>query len=283
MKRAGRPVIFIGAGAVATSLGLGLRRGGWSIRGVYSRGGASAKRLGKRLGAVASGRLGTLKDVEHALVVIAVPDDDIPVVAALLSRTVRSLGSAVVVHTSGVLTSDVLASLRRKGAAVASFHPLQTFPKRHSTGRESAGIWFGIEGDRPAVALARKCAAAMSARAIVIPAEQKSVYHAAAVFASNYLVTLLAAVEELGASMGLTRRSVESMFAPLIESTLRNVRRLTPARALTGPIARRDLATVERHLRTLSKKPLRHLLPLYTALGLATARIAFGKNAPHAR
>jgi predicted short-subunit dehydrogenase-like oxidoreductase (DUF2520 family) len=99
-------------------------------------------------------------------------------------------------------------------------------------------------------------------------------YHIAAVFSSNYIVTLLSVVEELGSQFGLEEHETISLFKPLLETTIENVRRMGATHALTGPIARWDVETIRRHTNALSNKKFSGILSLYASLGLATARLA---------
>ena len=126
---------------------------------------------------------------------------------------------------------------------------------------------------------ARAVSRMIGARHFSIRKRDKIVYHIAAVFASNYLVTLLSVTERLGRSISLNQRTVRRIIAPLVRRTVENVLHTSPAEALTGPIKRGDGVTVSRHLRALeSTKDLKELLPLYAALGIETAQLSKRKR-----
>jgi predicted short-subunit dehydrogenase-like oxidoreductase (DUF2520 family) len=167
-------------------------------------------------------------------------------------------------------------SLKKKGAAVGSFHPLQTFPKMNDV--DLRRVTVAIEGDRKAVDCGKRIAQRLGSRPFVLSSEQKALYHIAAVFGSNYVVTLLSVVEELGGHIGMPRRNVVSMFEPLVFQSVKNVRNHSAALALTGPIARGDVHTIKKHRDVLKTKKLKHISGLYSALAKATARLASKKR-----
>ncbi|MHB9099602.1 MAG: DUF2520 domain-containing protein, partial [Syntrophales bacterium] len=112
---------------------------------------------------------------------------------------------------------------------------------------------------------------------IEIPAEFKPLYHAAACMVSNYLTTLINAAEEIYLSLGLSRDEAISAFLPLIEGTLKNVETKGSVQALTGPISRGDVGTIEEHIRLFRKK-LPAYLPSYCIMGLLTVNLAMKRN-----
>lgn len=168
------------------------------------------------------------------VVVIATPDDAVAAVARALPRT-----DAVVIHLAGALGLTTLAGHRRIGA----LHPLVSLPDAATGARRLRGAWFATAGD-PAV---ERIAAALDGRSFPIADEDRAMYHAAAVVASNHLVALLGQAERLAALAGVP---FDAML-DLAEGSLANVRSLGPAAALTGPAARGDEDTIRRHLAAL--------------------------------
>jgi predicted short-subunit dehydrogenase-like oxidoreductase (DUF2520 family) len=196
------------------------------------------------------------------LVWITVPDDTIATVASQLSRS-QSWRGFTVFHSSGALTSDVLAPLRKKGAKVASVHPGMTFV--HNSVPTMQGVPFGVEGDSSAVRLAKKIVKAMGGTAVTIRKQDKVLYHAFDSFASPLLIALLAALEEVGKSAGIKQSSLKKMAGPLLRRTLGNYLEHGTAAAFSGPLIRGDVATTSRHLEHLRKVPLAR--EVYVALG----------------
>jgi predicted short-subunit dehydrogenase-like oxidoreductase (DUF2520 family) len=160
-----------------------------------------------------------------------VPDDAIAEVAT--SIPVRE--DRVVAHVAGSRTLEVLAPHPR----VASLHPLMALPSGSDADR-LLGATYCVAGDD----LVRDVARSLGGRVITLRDEQRTIYHAAAVVASNHLVALMGQVRTLAESIGLTLED----FMPLAEQTLVDVARFGPDDALTGPASRGDMATIDAHL-----------------------------------
>lgn len=185
-----------------------------------------------------------------ATVLVTVPDRAIGEVARHLASRHSFGRDVVVLHTSGLLTAGALEALRPSGAALGSLHPLMTFRDPAGDPALLVGAPAIVEGDAMAVARARELAARLGMTPVVeVAAAAKPRYHAAAVFASNYLVVLAGIAERLAGSVGVA--PVRGLFIPLMERTLHELREGSPAAALTGPVARGDAATIAGHLRAL--------------------------------
>lgn len=272
-----KSITIIGAGAVGRSIALALFQQGARISAVYSQGGKSAKLLAKQCSADTFGAMNGAVRLSDT-VIIAVPDGAIPDVVRMLEGAKRKLTGQVFLHTSGALTSDELLPLKKCGAMIGSFHPLQTFPKSRKR-TEFVGNWFAVEGDPNAVKTSARLAAMTGAKHFLVPKKDKTLYHIAAVFASNYQVTLFSVVEQLAQSIRMPKRDLWRIFRPLVTRTIENVFTSSPAEALTGPIARGDYRTIMKHIAALeTSKSLSHLVPLYSALGVETTKLAKRKR-----
>lgn len=269
---------IIGAGAVGTALALALRRKKHCIHIVASKRGRSAALLGNKVGAARTGRWPLRTAEFDGIIFIAVPDDAVNAVAQQLVKTQKDFSRCIVFHTSGFLSSNILEALRKRGAAVGSFHPLQTFPKKGGDFKDWKNIWIGIEGNVRAVVAGKRIARELGARPFELSPAHKGLYHIAAVFSSNYVVTLLSILEELGSRIQLSRRTTVSMFEPLILQSVRNVKKYSAHSALTGPIARGDVRTVKSHRAVLKSKGLKPISVLYSVLAKETARLASKKD-----
>ena len=168
---------------------------------------------------------------DSALVILCVPDDAIAAVAASITLS----EDRVIAHVAGSRNLDVLAPHRRVG----SLHPLMALPVGSGADR-LIGATYCVAGD----ALVREVALSLAGRVITLRDDQRTIYHAAAVVASNHLVTLMGQVRTLAESIGL---SLED-FLPLAEQTLSDVAHFGPDDALTGPASRGDMATIDAHL-----------------------------------
>ena len=238
---------IVGAGHVGRVLGRLLGgAGGFVVQDVLTRSPASALAALDFIGAGhAAGAYAALRRAD--LTMLAVGDDQIgPACAALAAA--GALDGTVLFHCSGALASDALAPASRAGAAVASVHPIRSFADPAAVAASFAGTYCGVEGDPAALALLEPALLALGARPVPIDAAAKTLYHSAAVFASNYLVTLLDTALRAYQAAGIPEQLARELAQPLVNETVANVFRLGPAPALSGPIARGDLATVHKQL-----------------------------------
>ena len=204
------------------------------------------------------------------LVIIAVPDDVITGVAQQLAKMGGIGARHVVLHTSGVRGCEALVPLVASGAALGSIHPLQTFADAQGDPAALTGTPAVVEGSAEAVRAARGLAGALGMAPILeLSADRKPLYHAAAVFASNYVVTLAAVAERLAREAGAGDASGQ-LFHALLANTVRNLALEDPATALTGPIRRGDVGTVAAHLQVLDGSDR----ILYVALAREALRLA---------
>jgi predicted short-subunit dehydrogenase-like oxidoreductase (DUF2520 family) len=212
------------------------------------------------------------------LVLLTVSDDAIETVCRDLARERAFLEGAVIVHCSGVLTSDILSSARTgQSCRVASMHPLQTFPTVDAAIGRLRGTYCFCEGDESALPLVEELIGKIGMEAVWIEASAKALYHAAAVMASNYLVGIMDAALAVAEKAGIERSTAWPALEPLVMTTIANVSHMGPAKALTGPIARGDVETVKRHLQSLDLMD-RSLASLYRALGRYAVELAVRKG-----
>jgi len=259
-----RPTIgIIGPGNLGTALAVTLEHARYPVKALGIRakkaGDRSPKALAKKIHArlVLMGR----DTLDTDIVWLTVPDDAIAEVAEELAATQAWKGK-IVFHSSGALTSDELAPLRRRGAQVASVHPLMTFVR--GAVPEMAGVPFALEGDTAAVRAARQIVEDLGAKAFTIKQQNKVLYHAFGSFASPLVIALMASMERVGLAAGIRRRDLKTVMLPLFQQTLRNYLNNTAATAFSGPVMRGDVATVRRHLVEL--KALPEIRELYIAL-----------------
>jgi predicted short-subunit dehydrogenase-like oxidoreductase (DUF2520 family) len=263
---------FIGAGTVGTALAVLLSRQSYQIVAVASRSQASAEKLAK---AILGCRVLSSQEVANAadIVFITTPDDAI---AAVVSQ-VKWSGGHSVVHCSGADSTDILEPARKSGARVGGFHPLQTFAGVKQAIENIPGSTFAVEAEEPLLTTLKDMATALEGRWIRLKAGDKVAYHAAAVFASNYLVTLVKMSTDLWQTFAIPTDQATRALLPLIRGTLNNIESIGIPQCLTGPIARGDTGTVNKHLNTLREKAPSLLFP-YKELGLQTVPIALAKG-----
>jgi predicted short-subunit dehydrogenase-like oxidoreductase (DUF2520 family) len=180
----------------------------------------------------------------------------------------------VALHSSGALTGDELGALREKGVAVASVHPLMTFVK--GSRPSLAGVSFAIEGDAAASRIARRVVKDLGGTAHSIRKEDKAAYHAWGTFASPLFTALLATAEHVAAIAGVDGKAARRRMLPILRQTLANYADFGAGRGFSGPIARGDVETVQRHLHVLRQEPLAS--EVYFALARAAVQYLPAKN-----
>ena len=239
---------IVGAGAVGTALGAALSRAGWPIHAVASRDAGRRERFTRLVdGARAFVEPQALVE-EVELIILAVPDD----VIAPLAQGVRMYGGQAMIHTSGALGAEVLEPAMAAGTQIGSFHPLVAFADTERAIAALHGATVAIEGDDQLATLLAKMAERVGATAVRLAPGSKAAYHAAAVLAAGGFIALLDAIAELGTVAGLDEAGSLAIYGPLIEGTLGNARALGIRAALTGPMTRGDIGTLDAHLAALA-------------------------------
>ncbi len=203
-------------------------------------------------------------------VLLSVPDLVLPEIAVALAAQGEAPGGCSVFHLSGALGTDPLAPLVPAGYSTGALHPLQTLADPVLGARQLAGVYFSISGEPSALGVARRIVHHLGGESLSIPVTRRPLYHAAAVFASNYLAGLISAAGRLMAQVGIPEDEALRSILPLARGSLENLERMGPVLALTGPISRGDTDTIRMHLRTLEPRER----VLYAALGLEILNLA---------
>lgn len=270
-------VAIIGAGTVGTALGYLLKQGGYSIVGIASRTIESAKRAREFIGAGEASA--DLKAIARKadIVFITTSDDAIEKVCEKIA-SVRGFNSgAIVFHTCGALSSEILKSARNNGAKIVSLHPLQSFANVKKAVKNLPGSYFCIEGDESALSIAREIVVVLRGKEITLNVYKKPFYHAGACAVSNFLVATVGFGLELFEAAGIERHDALKVLMPLIKGTVKNIETLGIPSALTGPISRGDTGVIEDHLKAISEERP-ETLRLYTELGRYTVKVAIEKG-----
>jgi predicted short-subunit dehydrogenase-like oxidoreductase (DUF2520 family) len=246
-------VTIVGAGRLGAALALRLASAGYNISEIITRGNRQSLSDAKQLARKVETQVLTFQEAEltAGLVWFCVPDAEISKAAtALLSHKWKG---KIVVHSSGVLTSDVLSPLRQKGGHIASAHPLMTFVR--STLPELEGVPFAIEGDPIALRAVRRVIHDLGGNSIPVRKQDKIAYHTFATMICPLLVSLLAAAEQTAALAGMSAADARRRIMPILRQTLANYGKCGPSGAFSGPIVRGDTETVRAHLRALDQIP----------------------------
>jgi predicted short-subunit dehydrogenase-like oxidoreductase (DUF2520 family) len=273
-----RRFVVIGPGRMGTALALAIQACGYEVTAACGNTASESSRLFR----TATGcpvldwtALSPYLDAADA-VLVTVPDKAVTPVAQTLADSGWCGANKVVIHTAGALPSSALNPVLTTGALRLSLHPLQTMADPTSGPALLRGAYCTLEGDPDAVALGTTLVQAWGGIPAPIRPEQRPAYHAAAVLASNAVVALAAVAAEVsGLDDGL------HALLPLMHGAVQNLARLGLPEALTGPVDRGDVSTVESHLHALQHNPT--ALSVYAALGIATANVARDKGSlPHA-
>jgi predicted short-subunit dehydrogenase-like oxidoreductase (DUF2520 family) len=252
---------------------------GRTLAGAFKAAGRRAELRPARRGI--PGLVRSLESSPDAIVFLAVPDDALLPIAERLAGAGRRIPQTVAfVHLSGALPLGALEPLRARHS-IGSFHPLQSFPEPRSPAALGSIV---VAVDATSTLLRRRLtslARALGARPKRVGDGERVLYHAAAVFASNYVDVLLAKAVQLLETTGWSEKEATSGLLALTEGVLASIRKRGAAAALTGPVRRGDVKTIERHLSALAelagsagsrREP--PLVDLYRMLGLIALEIA---------
>ena len=279
MPKSQSTISIIGSGRLGTALAIALAAKDYPIRALAARRVAHARKsialsgLPAQTLALGADQLEQLPPSD--LVLITTPDDVIADIADSFARLRRSSRQRTTfLHTSGALSSEVLSPLARRGFHTGSIHPLVSVSDSRTGADALRGAYYCVEGDSVALRFAKAIARDLDGTSFTIKRERKALYHAAAVMASPHLVALFDVAIQVLVSCGLKPREAQKILAPLVQSTVNNLKQTSPEKALTGTFARGDLATVQRHLKALSAKPLNEALEIYKLLGLHSLQLA---------
>ncbi len=257
---------LIGPGRAGATVALALVARGYTVTSVAGRAPDASSTTATAACLDAEPVLVSAAGRRASIVIIATPDAAIEATAVVVAPSLER--NALVVHLAGSLGTDVFAPLLalRPDVRVGALHPLQSLPSVSIGLDRLPGSWAAIAGD-PQV---EDLAAALELRTFTLADDQRARYHATAVVASNHLVALLGQVERLAAAAGVPFEA----FAPLAEASLAYAFGLGARNALTGPVARGDLATVVDHLRELPPSER----DAYRALAREAARLADNRD-----
>ncbi|MEX2394653.1 MAG: DUF2520 domain-containing protein [Actinomycetota bacterium] len=241
-------VSIVGAGRVGGAIGVALSKAGYEVTAAWSRSRAGRQRVHRFLD------VPVLDPAECAaaaeVTFVAVPDDAIAEIAEQLAPGIHE--RSFVVHTSGGTSITALDAAKRAGARTGSLHPLQTIPDPARGVEALEGAAVAVTAHEPAdVNALMRLARAWGGKPFILDDESKGVYHAAAVFASNYVTSSLWAASTLLTRAGI--RNPGPLLGPLVRASIENVLAHGGRKAITGPVARGDKETVKRHIAALKE------------------------------
>lgn len=264
-----RPKIaIVGAGNLGSFLAVTLRAAGYQVSEIVSRAGSSPRQRARALARRVEARsvVAGESEISASVIWLCVPDGEIA--ACVRSLAAVNWTGKIALHSSGAVSSDELAFLRKRGARVASVHPMMTFVP--GVRPSLKGVGFAVEGDREAVPVARRIVTKLGGESFMIAKKDKAMYHAWGTFASPLLTALLAMSERVAEAGGVPRARARRWVVPIVRQTVENYAQQGAARGFSGPIVRGDTATVRKHLRILRAVPAAR--EIYLALARSALR-----------
>lgn len=261
-------IAIVGGGRIGQALGRLLRDKQQPVVAVCCRTLESAERAASFIGDATEPVLLERIPALASHLLIATPDGAIAEVASRLADA--GMRGGVALHTCGALGPGSLAPLAEQETACGLLHPLQTVPSPEAGLDALPGVAFSIDGSPAALDWASGIVDLLDGITLRIPEEKKTLYHAAAVMASNYTIALLDAAFDLMEQAGVSRDDARRALHPLVASSVSNTFKRSPEQALTGPIRRGDTETVSAHLASLPSSHDR----LYRGLGLHAVSLA---------
>jgi len=250
MKR----ITIIGVGKVGSALAIELSDKGFKITALVDRNISRIKRIKPKCGCeYVMPHLNAEVIGKSDVLILCLKDDDINKYVLELHNI--NLKGKILLHTSGLLTSEVFNVLNAGKSHTGSFHPAQTFTKQSFANKGLlSGIYFGVEGGKYALEFVKEAVKKFKSDYIVIPKNQKPLYHLSCVVSSNFLIANFYLLKIFSKSLGIKEHKLQKILEPLFCNTLKNIHEAGVTDSLTGPVSRGDISTVNSHLNLLHRK-----------------------------
>jgi predicted short-subunit dehydrogenase-like oxidoreductase (DUF2520 family) len=245
-------VTIIGAGRVAYSLASALKKNGYEIYSVISRNINSSKKLAQKLSIKNYSTDLKLIPKSTKLFFFTVPDGEIKKVAVELSHLKLNFKNSYFIHLSGSENIETLNPLKQKGGRTASIHPMQTFPSHKIVSLKNVYAAIEIKEDNRFRYLGKLCKT-LGMIPFRIKSDKKSLYHLAGVFASNFLAGNLFVSKRMLVENKIPENMFFNILNATVNTTLSNIKKVGPAKALSGPVERGDIQTICKHISSLKK------------------------------
>ncbi len=244
-------IAIIGAGRIAYSLTSALLKEGYIVDTIISRKINSAKALAGKFGVKKYFDDKNLISKSVNVFFITVPDSEIKKTAVQLSKL--KFSTAFFIHFSGAEDISVLNPLKVKGGKTGSLHLMQTFPSKKIVNIKNVNSAIETNDDSMYKFLLQLCSD-LQLIPFRIDSKDKTYYHLAGVFASNFLAGNLLNAQKLLSLNNIDEQKYFKILSSTIQSTLQNIKTVGPAKALSGPVERGDIKTIQKHIYSLKRK-----------------------------
>lgn len=254
---------FIGAGRVGSVLAYHFRKLNFPIAGIVEKSEKRQSILKDYFPKDIIQPAATPEIISNSdIIFISVQDDQIASIVQNLADLNIDLFQKVFTHTSGAYSSAILNPLKEKKAFISSAHPIFSFGSDLPNRTSLKGVYFDLDGDALAINKLKEVILKIGGCTLNVSPDQKLAVHLAAVFYSNFFTGLAQNAQVILRKAGIPDENLWKPFLPLIQATLENLSSQPPAAALTGPLKRGDIQTVERHLQFIAEN-LPAVLPMY--------------------
>jgi predicted short-subunit dehydrogenase-like oxidoreductase (DUF2520 family) len=267
-----KKVCIIGFGKVGTSVAYEFTDIGYDIQDIIISKTSHTNKLQNEANWKYSSAINSKIIQRNNIFVFCLKDDNLQKYITKLKK--YDFKEKYLLHTSGILTSNIFKALKIEKSKIASFHPIQTFNKISGYNRKLLNkIYFGFEGGAKIKLLLKSAVKKLNSKIIIIKPENKSLYHLICVFASNFLIAYLNVLNKISKSVFIEHQNQFDILKPLIQNTLNNLFNDGFIKSLTGPHIRNDVETVKSHLIIL-KKRFPEFIDLINSLAFETIGIA---------
>ncbi|MFZ4590629.1 MAG: Rossmann-like and DUF2520 domain-containing protein [Ignavibacteria bacterium] len=270
-------VTIIGVGKVGSALAIELSAAGFNIVTLIDKNLPRLRKIKSKC-RCKDVRASLKEDVigKSDVIIICLKDDNIQKYITEISKF--NFKGKIILHTSGLLTSDIFKPLKVAGVNIGSFHPAQTFSKLSLTNNKLlTGIYFGIEGGKNSICFIKKAAAKLKSGYVIIPKNKKALYHLSCVVSSNFLIANFYLLKMFSKSLKLTESKFLEILKPLFYNTAKNIHSIGVSDSLTGPVSRGDTNTINSHLNLLHGKYPKYV-QYYKATSMLLTEVAGIKN-----
>lgn len=266
---------FIGAGRVGTAIGIYLFKKNITISGYYSKSFSSAKKAAALTNSTPFENLDVLIK-QCDVIAITTPDDEITNIVVEIKKLNCNLQYKIIFHMSGVHSSKIFKPLKDNDLTTLSIHPMLSISDSISAAKEVENAVFTIEGEGEQYNTTKLFIDNLGIKSVTLSTDNKIMYHAACSLISNYLVTLINTGRHMLISSGFPKELATESIKPLFLKTVNNILENGTENSLTGPIARGDTGTIQKHLAELINYP--EWFELYNVLALNTVNFAKNEN-----
>lgn len=263
-----KKITIIGVGKVGSALAIELSAKGFGILTLIDKNLSRLKKIKAKCKCQCTlASLNTEVIEKSDIIIVCLKDDDLHKYIKEIQK--YSFKGKILLHTSGLLTSDLFKKLKVETKNIGSFHPAQTFPKiSFSNNKLLSEIYFGIEGGKSALEFIKLVAKKLNSDYILIPKNQKALYHLSCVVSSNFLIANFYLLKLFSKPLKITENKFFEILKPLFSNTANNIHTFGVSDSLTGPVSRGDIKTINSHLNLLHRK-----FPKYVEYYKSTSKV----------